>query len=1102
MTGDDNYDGDHPKTSNPSPPVPPPTQQIPHTISSIKLLILKKGEYDIWAMKMEHYLSHTDYPIWQVIHNGKGPVFVTTYTNEMIKVLPSKTAEEVVAKERERKAMTTLLMALPEDHLAKFHKMVDAKKTWEAIKFRFGGNDEYKKMQKYLLKQEFEGFIVSASEGLHKGYDRFQTLLSKLEIHGAGVSHEDANQKFLRSLPSSWSQVALIMRTKPGLDTFIFDDLYNNLRVFERDVKGTIASSSNTQNVAFVYADNTNDVSTAYSVSFPSVSKSHKEGSSSYTDEVIHSFFANQSSAPQLDYDDLEQINDDDMQEMDLKRQTKVECFNCHKIGHFVRDYRAKMNQDSRRRDVGYNGNKARDNGRIPVYQDDSKALVTIDGEDIDRFGHIEEDAQNYAMMAYSFGNLGSDNEVKSCSKTCEESYARLKKLYDEKRNKLGDTSVEITAYTLALKKVTPKTSHLQAVKKIFRYPKGQPKLGLWYPKVSSFDLEAYSDSDYAGANLDRKSTTGGCQFLDKRFISCSPMSNPHQELTSPEANDFCKELASLKQTALATLVKGRLLDVTTKHRLLLPSIDGIEVTAGDLKLLLFKHIITTIVDFLNAQVIQYALMVNLTIYVSCIKQFWATFDKEGGCIQTRGRIEAIDADEDITLVYMETEVDLGAELHGRLEKKDEVNVAAKEVNAVEPKVFDDEEFWATVSIKKANDVVKLRALIDGKRVPPPKLTFYKAFFSAQWKLLIQTLVQCVSAKRTAWNKFSCSMAPAVICLATGRKFNFSKYIFDSMVRNVDSPSKFLMYPRFLQVIISAQVDDLSSHNNQYTSPALSQKVFANMRRVEGRIEAIDSDEEITLVDIETQVDLGAELQGRKDNNNAAIKDVSVVEPNVFDDEEVTMTMAQTLIKMKAQKARLLDEVMAKRLHDEEVEQAAAREKQEKDDLEKAKVLQQQKYQNLKRKPIFIAQARKNMIIYLKNMVGYKMENFRVEEPTKKRVAEETLLQESFKKLKAVEVSEAYQSFEDMLKGFDREDLNALWRLVKEKFNSAVPTVDKEKALWISSNEDFHGGQQTKEQKFGYILQVIKKLELKKLDGLLAGVDDVQRKNTKGLMLL
>nr|GEY18451.1 uncharacterized mitochondrial protein AtMg00810-like [Tanacetum cinerariifolium] len=67
---------------------------------------------------------------------------------------------------------------------------------------------------------------------------------------------------------------------------------------------------------------------------------------------------------------------------------------------------------------------------------------------------------------------------------------------------------------------VTPKTSHLPAVKRIFRYLKGQLKLGLWYPKVSSFNLEAYSDSDYASANLDRKSTTGCCQFLGKRLIS------------------------------------------------------------------------------------------------------------------------------------------------------------------------------------------------------------------------------------------------------------------------------------------------------------------------------------------------------------------------------------------------------------------------------------------------------------------------------------------------------------------------------------------------------------------------------------------------------
>nr|GFC72956.1 ribonuclease H-like domain-containing protein [Tanacetum cinerariifolium] len=156
MVRDDNHDGDHPETSNTTPAVPPPTQQIPYTVSSIKLHILKKGEYDIWAIKMEHYLSHTDYPIWQVLQNGNGPVSITTDTNGMIKVLPPKTAKEVVAREREKKSWTTLLMALPEDHLAKFYKMADAKEIRESIKSRFGGNDESMKMHNYLLKQQFE----------------------------------------------------------------------------------------------------------------------------------------------------------------------------------------------------------------------------------------------------------------------------------------------------------------------------------------------------------------------------------------------------------------------------------------------------------------------------------------------------------------------------------------------------------------------------------------------------------------------------------------------------------------------------------------------------------------------------------------------------------------------------------------------------------------------------------------------------------------------------------------------------------------------------------------------------------------------------------
>nr|GEY93252.1 hypothetical protein [Tanacetum cinerariifolium] len=145
---------------------------------------------------------------------------------------------------------------------------------------------------------------------------------------------------------------------------------------------------------------------------------------------------------------------------------------------------------------------------------------------------------------------------------------------------------------------------------------------------------------------------------------------------------------------------------------------------------------------------------------------------------------------------------------------------------------------------------------------------------------------------------------------------------------------------------------------------------------------------------------------GRMEEDVTAVKEINAAEsePTVFNDEEVTMTMAQTLIKMKAKKAKLLDEQMANRLHDEEVKQAAARERQEKNDFKRAQELQQQydqrqenidwnvgveqtqekhldnirKYHNLKRKPISVAQARKNMIVYLRNMARTRLHILRV----------------------------------------------------------------------------------------------------------------------------
>ncbi|GJT93909.1 hypothetical protein Tco_1082754 [Tanacetum coccineum] len=212
-----------------------PQPMIPQTtaISNIKLPILKKEEYDIWAMEMEHYLEYIDNEVWKVIQNGNSKKRISIGKDGVVRVLSPVTAAEIQAVEKERKAKNILLMAIPKEHMRRFHGMDDAKEIWEAIRTRFGGNANSKKMQKAVFKQQFEAFKISNSEGLEKGYDRFQQLLSQLEAHGAEVSTEDANHKFLRSLPSAWSNLAMTMRTNPEIDNLSIDDLYN-LRVFEQ----------------------------------------------------------------------------------------------------------------------------------------------------------------------------------------------------------------------------------------------------------------------------------------------------------------------------------------------------------------------------------------------------------------------------------------------------------------------------------------------------------------------------------------------------------------------------------------------------------------------------------------------------------------------------------------------------------------------------------------------------------------------------------------------------------------------------------------------------------------------------------------------------
>nr|GEX39771.1 hypothetical protein [Tanacetum cinerariifolium] len=149
-------------------------------------------------------------------------------------------------------------------------------------------------------------------------------------------------------------------------------------------------------------------------------------------------------------------------------------------------------------------------------------------------------------------------------------------------------------------------------------------------------------------------------------------------------------------------------------------------------------------------------------------------------------------------------------------------------------------QFWNTASVKRSGDVTRLQALVDKKKIVLSEnvireilqLDDAEGIVCLPNEEIFAGLAHMGYEKPTSWNEFSTAMASVVICLSKGQKFNFSKYIFDSLVRNVDSSSKFYMYPRFIQLIIQNQVGDLSTNTTRFMSLALTQKVFANMIRV------------------------------------------------------------------------------------------------------------------------------------------------------------------------------------------------------------------------------------------------------------------------------
>ncbi|GJU07785.1 hypothetical protein Tco_1124215 [Tanacetum coccineum] len=154
------------------------------------------------------------------------------------------TTKEKVQKKNDVKARSMLLMALPNEHLMTFNQYKDAKTLFSAIQTRFGGNEATKKTLKTLLKQMYKNFSAPSIESLDSIFNRLQKIVSQLAILGENISQEDLNLKFLRSLPFEWNTHIVVWRNKPDLDTRSFDDLYNNFKIVEQEVKRAASSSS------------------------------------------------------------------------------------------------------------------------------------------------------------------------------------------------------------------------------------------------------------------------------------------------------------------------------------------------------------------------------------------------------------------------------------------------------------------------------------------------------------------------------------------------------------------------------------------------------------------------------------------------------------------------------------------------------------------------------------------------------------------------------------------------------------------------------------------------------------------------------------------
>ncbi|GJX27156.1 hypothetical protein Tco_0233452 [Tanacetum coccineum] len=215
------------------------------------------------------------------------------------------------------------------------------------------------------------------------------------------------------------------------------------------------------------------------------------------------------------------------------------------------------------------------------------------------------------------------------------------------------------------------------------------------------------------------------------------------------------------------------------------------------------------IIDFLTTSHIKYALTESPTIYVSLIEQFW----------QTASARTLENGDMEIT-----------ATIDGKVKVVSEASIRRH-------LKLEDSDNISTLPTSEIFEQLALMGYVSNS----DNLPFQKGHFSSQWKFLIHTILHCLSSKKIVWEKFSSNIATAIICLATNRTFNFSKLIFDTMVKNLDSKTKFLMYPRFIQIFLNKHKRLLLPYKRLYIAPTLTQKLFSNMKRASKGYNGVDT---------------------------------------------------------------------------------------------------------------------------------------------------------------------------------------------------------------------------------------------------------------------